>query len=135
MCHHWNMAGILFFLCDVELPISFPSCIWASRVQTWVFHKWNMCSLLNITLCLDHMHTARIYLGVLFCMLPFPINQQYVVISVIFTKQVALKTYTLVALLFSLMKNGMNFNSIYCSHQETQINWLSHEAGLSCRST
>jgi len=46
-----------------------------------------MCSLLNFALCLDHMHIARIHLGMLLQILQLPINQRQLISEVVFMEQ------------------------------------------------
>lgn len=47
---------------------------------------WNMY-LLNVTLYLDHAHTARIHLGMLFQILQFSVNEHYTILTSVSTKQ------------------------------------------------
>jgi len=64
MCQDWIVGKHV--VCDLELSASYPSCVSAFKVQTWVFHKWNLCSFLKSISCLNYMQTAIIYLGVFF---------------------------------------------------------------------
>jgi hypothetical protein len=71
MCQDWIIGKNI--VCDLELSTSYPSCVSSFKVLTRVFHKWNFCSYLKSTSCMDYMQTAIIYIGMLFQIFQFAV--------------------------------------------------------------